>query len=119
MKSDYRKMRVLIIYDLPMVEADDRRDYSNFVKKLKKEGFYMLQYSVYVKVLVNDSEYKRLIQRIPYIIPKKGNIIILKVTEKQYQDMIYLSGEKNRYDLFVGSKQLILFGGDVIARDEN
>jgi CRISPR-associated protein Cas1 len=104
---------------IEQVKADDRREYNNFVKKLKKEGFYMLQYSVYVKVLINDSEYKRLINRIPYIIPKKGNILMLKVTEKQYQDMIYLNGEKNRYDLIVGSKQLILFGGEKNVRIED
>ena len=35
-----------------------------FIKKLKKIGFYMLQFSVYTKVLINQSEYDRIIKKV-------------------------------------------------------
>lgn len=105
-------MRMLLFFDLPVVESEDRSAYYKFVKNLKKIGFYMLQFSVYVKALTNQSEYNRIEQKISLILPKKGNIIIIRLTEKQFADMIYLTGEKNRHDMIVGSRNVILFGGE-------
>ena len=47
--SDYRKMRILLMFDLPSVEKEDISINQKFVKELKKIGFYMLQYSVYTR----------------------------------------------------------------------
>lgn len=110
--SDYRKMRAIILFDLPSVEKQDIENNQKFIKKLKKIGFYMLQFSVYTKVLINQSEYDRIIKKVKQIIPNKGNIIILKLTDKQYNDMIYLNGEKNKYDSIVGLNNVVYFGGD-------
>ena len=110
--SDYRKMRAIILFDLPSVEKQDMANNQRFIKKLKKIGFYMLQFSVYTKVLINQSEYDRIIKKVKQIIPKKGNIIILKLTDKLYNDMIYLNGEKNKYDSIVGFNDVVYFGGD-------
>lgn len=110
--SDYRKMRAIILFDLPSVEKQDIANNKKFIKKLKKIGFYMLQFSVYTKVLINQSEYDRIIKKVKQIIPNKGNIIILKLTDKQYNDMIYLNGEKNKYDSIVGLNNVVYFGGD-------
>ncbi len=110
--SDYRKMRAIILFDLPSVEKQDIANNQKFIKKLKKIGFYMLQFSVYTKVLINQSEYDRIIKKVKQIIPNKGNIIILKLTDKQYNDMIYLNGEKNKYDSIVGLNNVVYFGGD-------
>lgn len=110
--SEYRKMRIILLFDLPSVEKEDIAINVKFTKNLKKIGFYMLQYSVYVKSLTNQSEYERVIKKIKQIIPKKGNIIVLKLTEKQYNEMIYLKGEKNSFDSIVGSNNVVYFGGD-------
>ena len=107
--SDYRKMRAIILFDLPSVEKQDIANNQKFIKKLKKIGFYMLQFSVYTKVLINQSEYDRIIKKVKQIIPNKGNIIILKLTDKQYNDMIYLNGEKNKYDSIVGLNNVVYF----------
>lgn len=110
--SEYRKMKILILFDLPSVGKEDIASNVKFTKNLKKIGFYMLQYSVYVKTLSNQSEWDRIIKKIRQIIPKKGNIIVLRTTEKQYSDMIYLKGEKNSFDTIVGSNNVVYFGGD-------
>lgn len=110
--SDYRKMRIIILFDLPSVEKEDISINQKFTKKLKKIGFYMLQFSVYTKSIVNQSEYDRIIKKVKQIIPNKGNIIMIKITDKQYNDMIYLNGEKNKYDTIVGSNNVVYFGGD-------
>lgn len=108
----YKQMRIILIYDLPMVEEDDRKIYSRFHNKLKRNGFYMIQYSVYTKVLQNDSSVKQIELKLEKIIPKKGNIVILQLTEKQFQNIKYLRGEKNRFESLVGGKELVVFGGD-------
>ncbi len=105
-------MRILLIYDLPMEEEKDRRIYNKFHKDIISLGFYMLQFSVYTKVIQNETTFKQQYTKLRKLIPSKGNIIILKITEKQYQDMIYLTGERNKYDLLVGGKELVIFGDD-------
>ena len=96
----YKQMRIILVYDLPVVEDEDRK------------GFIMLQFSVYTKVIQNDTSYKQNLLKLNKIIPKKGSIIVLKVTEKQFQDMKYLTGVKNRQEALVGGRELVIFGGD-------
>ncbi len=112
MNSNYRQMRAIIIYDLPMIDDEDRRIYTLFRKNIMKLGFYMIQYSVYTKVLQNESSYVQLCNKVKTIVPDKGHIIIFKITEKQFSDMIYLSGIKNKFETIVGGNELVIFGGD-------
>ena len=109
----YKQMRLVLIYDLPVKEADERKIYNRFHRDITIFGFYMLQYSVYSKVIQNDTSLKQYLLKLERLVPKKGNVIILKVTEKQYQDMIYLRGEKNKFDTLVGGKEFVIFGGDI------
>ena len=108
----YRQMRLILIYDLPVQDEMERKVYSRFHRDITRLGFYMLQYSVYSKVIQNDTSLKQYLFRVERIVPKKGNVIMLKVTEKQYQEMIYLRGEKNKFDILVGGKEFVVFGGD-------
>ena len=108
----YKQMRIILLYDLPTVEEKDKKEYTKFHKKMIDLGFHMLQYSVYVKVLQNETNYKQIISRLNNIVPNKGQIILFKVTEKQYQDIYYLKGEQNKYDSIVGGNELVIFGGD-------
>ena len=39
-------MRIIVMFDLPVMSAHDRREYSKFRKYLIKNGFLMLQESV-------------------------------------------------------------------------
>jgi len=73
--SDYRKMRIILLFDLPSIEKDDIANNQKFVKKIKKIGFYMLQFSVYVKSMINQSEYERIIKKVKQSvsIPVIGN----------------------------------------------
>ena len=106
----YKQMRVLLIYDLPMEDEKSRRIYSKFHKDIISLGFYMLQFSVYTKTIQNETVFKQQCMKLEKIIPTKGNIMILRVTEKQYQDMIYFTGEKNKFEMLVGGKELVVFG---------
>lgn len=113
----YRQMRLILIYDLPVKDEIERKIYNLFHKNIIRLGFYMLQYSVYTKVIQNDTSFNQYISKIEKIIPAKGNISIIKITEKQFQNMIYLRGEKNKNDIMVGGKEFIFFGGDNISNE--
>ena len=107
--SNYKQMRLILIYDLPMEDELDRKVYAKFHKKLQKIGYHMLQYSVYTKVIVNDDNYKQVKKQTESIIPSKGQIIIFKLTEKQYRDMVYLRGEQNMFALIVANNDMVVF----------
>lgn len=49
----YRMMRLMIMFDLPVDTADERREYRQFRKRLINEGFLMIQYSIYERVCVS------------------------------------------------------------------
>ena len=51
----YRFMRMLVFFDLPTETSKDRKIYSRFRKFLIKEGFIMMQESVYSKLTLNNS----------------------------------------------------------------
>lgn len=110
--NKYRQMRLILIYDMPMKDLDDQKIYEHFHKKLIYLGYHMLQYSVYTKSIQNEDNFYQMESITKKIIPQKGQIIIFKVTEKQYNDFIYLNGEKNKYDTIVGNKELVIFGDD-------
>lgn len=92
-----------------MDEPEKVSEYSSFRRKLLKLGFYQLQYSIYVKVVPNESGFQTFLRKIQANIPKEGNIRILKVTEKQYQSMIFLRGNSNMHELVVGDKEIVVF----------
>lgn len=112
----YRQMRIILFYDLPMINDNDRVVYNKFHNSIKKLGFYMIQYSVYTKVIQNEFSFIQRCDQIKKIIPDRGSIVILRVTEKQYQNIIYLKGDKNKFDVIVGGNELVYFGGDSYSK---
>ncbi|SDB03697.1 CRISPR-associated protein, Cas2 family [Streptococcus henryi] len=88
-------MRMLLMFDMPTDTADERKAYRKFRKFLLSEGFIMHQFSVYSKLLLNNSANTAMVARLKENNPKKGSITLLTVTEKQFSRMIYLNGERN------------------------
>lgn len=88
-------MKLLCLFDLPMVEKKDLREYRLFRKRLMKEGFVMMQFSVYVKACPNREMIQQEAKFLKKICPKYGNVRLLAVTEKQYDDMEIIVGTKS------------------------
>ncbi len=87
-------MRLLLFYDLPQKEDSDKRYYLHFRNWLLRNGFFMIQYLIYVKVCQNHNNAKLQMKRVSQNLPLKGNIRLLVLTEKQYTNMKILSGKK-------------------------
>ncbi|VTY26246.1 CRISPR-associated endoribonuclease Cas2 [Streptococcus salivarius] len=106
----YRYMRMILMFDMPTDTAEDRKAYRKFRKFLLSEGFIMHQFSVYSKLLLNHTANTAMLGRLKANNPKKGNITILTVTEKQFARMIYLYGDKNTS--IANSDERLVFLGD-------
>ena len=103
-------MRMILMFDMPTDTTDERKAYRKFRKFLISEGFIMHQYSIYSKLLLNNSANKAMIDRLQENNPKKGSITLLTVTEKQFSRMIYLNGE--RTTSVANSDSRLIFLGD-------
>lgn len=83
-------MRILVFFDLPTEMAKDRKNYSQFRKFLIKEGFIMMQESVYAKLVLNNSITNSIKDKISKNKPQKGIVQMLIITEKQFNSMEYI-----------------------------
>lgn len=101
-------MRLLCMFDLPVETDVERRAYRTFRKNLIREGFVMIQYSVYVRVCPSREYANRLETRIKKFTPAEGNVRLLCVTEKQYEDMKLLVGSRSTSETAVGTERLIV-----------
>ena len=79
-----RVMRVIVFFDLPITTIQGIRAYTKFRRFLLKDGFIMMQESVYSKLAQNQLAANSLISHIRKNSPDEGLIQILTVTEKQY-----------------------------------
>ena len=100
-------MRVVVFFDLPVGTAENRRDYSRFRRKLMKNGFIMLQESVYCRMALNQNDAYAISSAVKRIKPPKGLVQILTVTERQFSKMEYIVGEFET-DVISDDRRLII-----------
>lgn len=102
-------MRMMVFFDLPMVTKADRRAYTQFRRFLLNDGYDMIQFSIYGRILNgNDAEEKHM-KRLVDNLPSEGSIRILTITEKQYGGMKLLVGLPLFQEKKVNSNQIALF----------
>lgn len=91
-------MRVMVFFDLPVETAAQRKEYRLFRKRLIKEGYLMLQQSVYAKLVVNEASASAEVLRLRKYRPPAGLIQALKLSEKQFTTMDYIAGNRSSYN---------------------
>jgi len=104
----YHIMWLFVFFDLPTNTKKERKAAARFRKELMQDGFTMMQYSVYVRHCASKESGEVHIKRIKSIIPDKGQVSILAITDKQYGDIINYWGIKET-PLPTGPKQLEIF----------
>ena len=87
-------MRIMVFFDLPTVTPEDRKHYRKFRKHLIKNGFIMMQESVYCRLVLNQSVQDNVIKTVEKEKPPDGIVQILSITEKQFSKIEYLVGEQ-------------------------
>ena len=104
----FRSLWTVVLFDLPTETKSDRHQYARFRKNLLTDGFVMLQYSVYARHCASDESAEVHCRRIKAILPPKGEVRILKITEKQFERMQVYQGTK-RTPTEQAPKQLSVF----------
>lgn len=88
-------MRVIVMFDLPVITEKEKKIATKFRKYLLDDGFIMMQYSVYSRICKNNDDLNKHINRLRINVPKTGNIRLLQITENQYNKIIMFSGSKS------------------------
>ena len=102
-------MRLVVFFDLPMVTKAEKRAYVQFRRFLLNDGYDMVQWSVYGRLLNGkDAETKHL-ARLTNSLPPAGSVRCMTVTEKQYAGIKLLVGAPRFQEKAVSSSQILLF----------
>lgn len=106
--NSYHIMWLFVFFDLPTGTKTERRRAGLFRKGLEKDGFSMMQYSVYIRHCASKESLEVHIKRVKKLMPPSGIISILSVTDKQYGNILNFWGkiEQKRLDI---PQQLELF----------
>jgi CRISPR-associated protein Cas2 len=92
--NQYRIMWVLVLWDLPTETALERKLASGFRKKILADGFTMFQFSIYLRHCASKENAEVHIQRVKNMLPSKGHVGILSITDKQFGNMELFYGRK-------------------------
>lgn len=88
----YRIMWVLVFFDLPTETPKERKIYTLFRKNILKDGFQMFQFSIYMRHCSSRENADVHIKRVKKILPEKGHIGIMCITDKQFGMMEIFHG---------------------------
>lgn len=86
-------MWILVMFDLPVMEKDERKAAASFRNNLLDMGFEMSQFSVYMRFCSSQAQVDTYAKRVEAILPKGGKVHILQFTDKQYERIITYHGK--------------------------
>ena len=86
-------MRIMVMFDLPVKSKKERKEAAKFRSHLLKCGFFMLQFSIYARIVRGYDKAEVIANKIKSKLPSKGNVRMITITEKQYANMVVLKGE--------------------------
>jgi CRISPR-associated protein Cas2 len=90
----YRIMWVLVYFDLPTDTKKDRKNYAIFRKKIMADGFSMFQFSMYIRHCSSKENADVHVKRVKTILPPKGHVGIMCITDKQFGMMEIFRGRE-------------------------
>lgn len=94
--SAFRPMWLMAMFDLPVEDKEDRRNYTRFRKALLKDGFMMLQLSVYARYLPSEEAAEAHRKTVRSAVPPLGQVRLIAVTDHQFGKMEVFYGRKPR-----------------------
>jgi len=89
-------MWVIVMFDLPTDTKPARRAYTLFREMLLKDGFRMMQYSVYSRHCASQENADVHVQRIERNVPPDGEVRIITITDKQFERMRIFWGKMRK-----------------------
>lgn len=104
-------MRIIVIFDLPQTEQFEKKQYRNFHKFLQKQGYIMIQFSIYVKICIHAEIANRAITKLKLNSPASGDVRYMVVTEKQYQSLYSIQNKYSLQEKYINKNRILIIGG--------
>jgi CRISPR-associated protein Cas2 len=89
----YRIMWVLVFFDLPTETRLEKKLHAKFRKDVMKDGFSMFQFSIYLRHCASRENAEVHIKRVKKMLPLKGHVGIMCITDKQFGMMEIFRGK--------------------------
>lgn len=102
-------MRMLVFFDLPVKTKAQRRAATRFRNFLLGDGYHMVQYSVYARICSGMDSVAVHKKRLYQMVPPRGSVRMLVITEKQYGHLEILLGHPTVYDKPQQEESLMIF----------
>lgn len=97
------------MFDLPTGTNKNKKDYIDFRRFLLRDGYDMIQYSVYSRICRDGESARRHIERMKLWAPRAGAIRVLLITNKQFAEAVIVTGKKKDQEKKINEAQLLLF----------
>lgn len=94
--SAYRIMWLMVLFDLPTESKTDKRNYTEFRKRMLKDGFTMFQFSAYLRHCASRENAEVHLKRIQRNLPPKGHVGVLSLTDRQFEQMTIYYGKEEQ-----------------------
>lgn len=94
--SAYRAMWLIAMFDLPVETRENRREYTRFRNALLKDGFMMLQFSVYARYIPSEEAAEAHRRTVRVAVPALGQVRLVALTDHQFGKMEVFYGRKPR-----------------------
>ena len=88
----------MVFFDLPVKTKIQRRAATRFRSFLLKDGYFMMQYSVYCRVCNGIDAVEQHKKRLEENKPDNGCVRLLVLTEKQFERMEIIIGNYVKYE---------------------
>ena len=92
--SKYRMAWVLVCFDLPVGTPEERKAAANFRKDLVRDGYIMVQYSVYARPCGSADRVETQVRRLKPKIPAKGEVRSLVISDAQWGRMLVMRSQQ-------------------------
>lgn len=92
----FRTMWLVTMFDLPTDTAQARRRYTDFRQVLLKDGFTMMQYSIYIRHCASEENAVVHKKRVKANLPQEGEVRIITLTDHQFGKMDVFHGKSEQ-----------------------
>lgn len=100
-------MYLFVMFDLPVATKPERKAANQFRNFLKKDGYDMLQLSVYTRICRGQKAVDKHLKRLKTAVPSEGGVRAFQITDKQYARQVILVGTRKKQEE-TGYEQLVL-----------
>jgi len=87
-----RRGILMLMFDIPVNNSSQRREYNTFKKQLSQMGFILFQESIYVKLLRNAATVQEAVASVRGILPHEGDIAVLSLSIEQFNSLQCIQG---------------------------